>query len=102
MKKITEYILENYRFSKISLDESYIDKNNVKRAIDELKAEAEKKNLKVVFRDRKTNQGDFCIFIYSDRQKRYHVGFNGDWNDKSEYSFETCLTDAKKWIEDFK
>ena len=91
MKSIIEHI-----------NESYVDKNNVKKAIDELKAEAEKKNLKVVFRNRKTNQGDFCIFIYSDRQKSYHVGFDGDWNTKYENNFNKCLADAKKWIGDFK
>lgn len=90
MKSLKEYINE------AKLPEG------VEEKIKGLEEEAAKKNLTIKFRNRKTNTGDFCIFIYSEKQRRYEVGFDGDWKDTSEFSFDNCLKDAYEWIENYK
>ena len=67
--------------------------------INELKEHAKKHGLTVRFRDHKTDQGDFCIFIYDPNfRKSYAVGYDGDWQSKA-VSFEKCLKSAYNWIE---
>lgn len=68
--------------------------------INALKEYAKVHGLDVRFRDHKTDQGDFCIFIY-DRQnfrKSYAVGYDGDWQSKA-VSFDKCLKSAYRWID---
>lgn len=73
--------------------------NSVEIKINELKAVAKANGLKVRFRDHKTNQGDFCIFIYDKTfRKTYAVGFDGDWKSDTT-DFEFCLRQAYNWIE---
>ena len=49
---------------------------NIREEISKLKEAAKKNGLEVRFRDHKTNQGDFCIFIYDKSfRKTYAVGF---------------------------
>ena len=73
---------------------------NIDKQISELKQYAKEHGLEVRFRDHKTDQGDFCIFIY-DRQNfrnSYAVGYDGDWQSKC-ISFDKCLKSAYRWIE---
>lgn len=68
--------------------------------INELKQVAKAHGLEIRFRNHKTDQGDFCIFIY-DRQnfrQSYAVGYDGDWQGQS-VSFDKCLKSAYNWIE---
>lgn len=57
---------------------------------------------KVVFRDKETNTGDFCIFLYNKKitPNRYCVGFDGSWNGK--FNFDYCLDQAYKYIDNYK
>jgi hypothetical protein len=69
--------------------------------IKKLKGVAKANGLEVRFRDHKTNQGDFCIFIYDKSiRKSYMVGFDGLWEiiECSMLSFESCLNSAYYWI----
>lgn len=66
--------------------------------IDQLRKFADNFNLLVTFRDKKTNAGDFTIFIYRPEESRYAVGFDGYWSDYNELSFESCIYQAFKWI----
>lgn len=71
--------------------------------IKELEKYAKEKGYdKVVFRDRKTNSGDFTIFLYNKKivEKRYCVGFDGEW--KGEFNFDYCLDQAYKYIDNYK
>lgn len=71
----------------------------VSAQINELKEHAKKHGLTVRFRDHKTDQGDFCIFIYDPNfRKSYAVGYDGDWQSKA-VSFEKCLKSAYNWTE---
>ena len=75
-------------------------KTTVLQQISELKQYAKAHGLDVRFRDHKTDQGDFCIFIY-DRdnfRKSYAVGFDGDWQSKA-VPFDKCLKSAYRWID---
>ncbi len=72
--------------------------NTIELKIKELKAVAKANGLDVRFRDHKTNQGDFCIFIYDKSiRKSYIVGYDGDWGSKY-ISFDKCLASAYNWI----
>lgn len=73
---------------------------DVKEKIKELKELAKKKNLTIKFRDKKTNEGDFCIFIYHPDKRRYLVGFDGDW-ESTNFNFDYCYDEAVNWIEKF-
>lgn len=66
--------------------------------IDQLRKFADNFNLLVTFRDKKTNAGDFTIFIYRQGESQYAVGFDGYWSDYNELSFESCIYQAFKWI----
>ena len=67
--------------------------------INKLKAVAKENGLGIRFRDHKTNQGDFCIFIYDKSvRKSYIVGFDGSWGSKTS-PFDVCLRLAYNWIE---
>ena len=90
MKSIKEFITESQKPSDY--------KEKVKKVI-ELGKE---KGLKIVFRDRPMNTGDFCFFIYDKKkQDRYLVGYDGDWN-SDHYSFDYCLSKTTKYIEEYK
>lgn len=89
MKSLSQYINESLQLDKI------------KDTINELQDLASKKKLTVKFRNRKMNSGDFCIFIYSDRKKSYEVGFDGYWDSKDN-NFDSCVQQAKDWIENYK
>ena len=73
----------------------------IKDRVNQLKSYAKENNLKVVFRNKTTNAGDFTIFIYKPEGGRYLVGFDGIWKtwDK-EFSFNHCYELAIKYIED--
>jgi hypothetical protein len=72
---------------------------DIRAEINKLKAVAKENGLEVRFRDHKTNQGDFCIFIYDKSFcKTYAVGFDGNWkSDTTDFGF--CLRQAYNWIE---
>ena len=72
----------------------------MKTTINNLRTLAKSKNLSIRFRNKKTNEGDFCIFIYGPTQKRYLVGFDGDYN-STNFSFEKCVEQAKNYIENY-
>ena len=73
--------------------------NTIKAKINELKVIAKANGLKVRFRDHKTNQGDFCIFIYDKSvRESYIVGYDGDWKGET-IDFDCCLRQAYRWIE---
>lgn len=75
---------------------------DIKSEIEKLKKVAKENGLDVRFRDHKTNQGDFCIFIYDKSfRKTYAVGFDGLWGivEYSRLSFKSCLENAYNWIE---
>lgn len=74
---------------------------NVKKTIDDLKVFVKVNNYRIVFRNHKTNCGDFCIFIYKNKKgDRYLVGYDGDWDAKPNEitSFENCVTSAYNYI----
>ena len=74
---------------------------NVKKTIDDLRVFAKANNFRIVFRDHKTNCGDFCIFIYNAKKGgRYLIGYDGYWNSKyyELTSFEYCVTSAYNYI----
>lgn len=73
----------------------------IQKKINDLQTLASSKNLTVKFRNRKTNCGDFCIFIYGPTQKRYLVGFDGYYNTDYKFTFEYCYEQAKKYINEF-
>ena len=74
----------------------------IQKKINELQNLASSKNLTIKFRNRKTNYGDFCIFIYGPTQKRYLVGFDGYYNTADcEFTFDYCFEQAKKYINEF-
>lgn len=89
MKSLKEYILNESQRP-----------NDVDAKIKELEELAKSKDLTIKFRDRKTNQGDFCIFIYHPDRRQYLVGFDGDWNSKG-FNFDNCYEEAVNWIETF-
>ena len=72
----------------------------MKTAIKELKEFAKSKNLSIRFRNTKTDESDFCIFIYGPTQKRYLIGFDG-WNDSSVFTFEKIVEQAKNYIDNY-
>lgn len=78
-------------------------KSDVTKKIEQLKNAAKKQGLKITFRDRPTNLGDFCIFIYdrSYRINQYAVGYDGMWNaeESSPLHFLNCLKYAYNWLE---
>lgn len=94
MKDIKDFILESQKPSDY--------KNKVKEVINLGK----EKGLKVVFRDRPMNTGDFCFFIYDKKkQDRYLVGYDGDWNGygiPGSQTFEYCLNQTIKYIKEYK
>lgn len=74
-----------------------MNKHEIEKQIRELKDYAKSKGLSVRFRNRKTDQGDFCIFIYDKNfRKSYAVGFDGSWDDP--VYFDQCLSMAYDWI----
>ena len=94
MKTIKSFIIESQKPS------DYKDKVN------EVINLGKEKGLKVVFRDRPMNTGDFCFFIYDKKkQDRYLVGYDGDWNGKGipgSQTFDYCLGQTKKFINNYK
>ena len=75
-------------------------KQNVSKQIEKLKQAAKAQGLQVRFRDHKTDQGDFCIFIYdrANFRKSYAVGYDGDWEGAG-VGFEKCLKSAYNWLQ---
>ena len=80
-----------------------ISKDNYKEVVNYIKSKAIDKGLKVVFRNKKLDSGDFCFFIYNKKkQDRYLVGYDGYWDENSIVSFEHCAEQTIKYIEDYK
>lgn len=78
------------------------DFNNVKKCIEQLKNIAIEKGLTIKFRNKKNDQGDFCIFIYDKSKKsNYLVGFDGYYNKKSQFNFEVCFNMALDYIDKY-
>ena len=101
MITISNFIQEKLIINK----HSKVKELSVKEKIQEVTNLAKEKGLKVVFRNKKMNTGDFCFFIYDKRKKSsYLVGYDGDWDAKedSNTSFESCYQDTLKFIEDYK
>lgn len=75
-------------------------KATIDEQINKLEQYAKQHGLKIRFRNRKTDQGDFCIFIYDqvNFRKSYAVGFDGDWDSKC-VPFDKCLKSAYNWID---
>ncbi len=73
---------------------------NIDEHVSELRKVAKEHGLEIRFRNTKTAQGDFCIYIYDRKNFRnsYAVGYDGSWNSKA-VNFEKCLAAAYKWIE---
>lgn len=93
MKSLAEFVKESQINEGGSTPE-------VKEKIKELEELAKKKDLTIKFQDRKTNMGDFCIFIYHPEKRQYLVGFDGDWESKG-FGFDNCYDEAVNWIETF-
>ena len=73
--------------------------NDIDNKISELRRKAAEQGLSIRFRNTKTDQGDFCIFIKDPTfRPGYAVGFDGDWQSKA-VSFDQCLASAYHWIE---
>lgn len=73
--------------------------NDIDNKISELRRKAAEQGLSIRFRNTKTAQGDFCIFIKDPTYRPgYAVGFDGDWQSKG-VSFDQCLASAYHWIE---
>lgn len=71
---------------------------NIYNQISELRKVAKEHGLEIRFRNTKTDQGDFCIYIYDKTfRKSYAVGYDGDW-DGNYIDFESCLKSAYNWI----
>lgn len=88
-------------------ESSQADKFDAKNKVAELEKYAKEHGYdKVVFRDRTTNQGDFCIFLYNKKiqPKRYCVGFDGEWSAKADtqWNFDNCIQAAYKYIDSYK
>ena len=77
--------------------------NSIKNKIDNLKNLAKEHNLKVVFRNKTTNAGDFTFFVYKAEGGKYIVGFDGYWKtwDKN-LSFNKCYNYTVNFIENYK
>lgn len=78
-----------------------MDKNYINSQIGGLRALAKEKGYKLVFRNHPTEQGDFCIFIYTPQRKKiYTIGFDGDWDarEDSPCHFDNCVMDARDFI----
>lgn len=91
MKTLVEFLAENKQATSEQLNK-----------IAELEQYAKNKGYdKVVFRDKPTNSGDFCIFLYNNKiqPKRYCVGFDGNWS--GEFNFDYCLDQAYKYIDNY-
>jgi hypothetical protein len=75
----------------------------VKNSVDNLREYANKKGLKLVFRNNPTNAGDFCFFIYKMTGGRYLVGYDGYWDAKPTEvtSFDRCWDAAHKFISNY-
>ena len=102
MKQLNNFIQE-----KLKLDKDYKEpEKTYKEEVQEVTNLAKEKGLTIVFRDRTTNTGDFCFFIYDKKkQKRYLVGYDGNWkasNTTGDYDFEHCLNQTIKYIENYK
>jgi hypothetical protein len=75
-------------------------KKNIVISIDALKAYAKEHGLTVRFRDKKTDQGDFCIFIYDKNfRESYAVGYDGTYNSQYGCTLDDCIKSAYKWID---
>lgn len=101
MKSLVNYLIESFKLNSKNLDNvnKKYDKSNYKEAIDDLTEEAKKKNCKIIFKNHPGgNTGDFTIFCYKSGQKRYDIGFDGDW-DGEYFEFNKCYNDALDWLE---
>lgn len=100
MKSIQQFLIEKLKISKRPQRE--FDFNKPIDCINELNDIAQEKGLIVKFRNRKTNQGDFCIFIYDkSKQSRYLIGYDGYYKKYPEYSFEKCFKMALDYIDKY-
>jgi hypothetical protein len=100
MKSILELINEKLILKKPK--KLNLDFSNYKECIDYLADLGSDKNLTIKFRNRKTNQGDFCIFIYDkSKQPNYLVGYDGYFDDEYVINFEVCFYQAKEYIENY-
>ena len=100
MITISDFIQEKLIINK----NSKVKKLSLKEKIQEITNLAKEKGLKVVFRNKKNNMGDFCFFIYDKRkQNRYLIGYDGDWDAdiNSNTSFNGCYNATLKYIEQY-
>jgi len=105
MKQISEYIDEKLKVSKQAVGNPSTDKEYVRDEVENAIGIASKNGLKLVFRDRKTPQGDFCFFLYDkSKKKSYIVGYDGYWSssDDDPTSFSNCLSSVLEYIENYK
>lgn len=86
-----------------------MDINYINNSIKNLSEFAKEHGLKLVFRNKETNTGDFCLFIYKQPsmmkfRNRYLVGFDGYWDvpADSNVSFDNCWEAAHKYISNYK
>lgn len=80
------------------------EKQSISEKIQNLINLGKEKGLDIVFRNRKTNTGDFCFFVYDKRkQNRYLIGYDGDWDTdiNSNTSFDSCYNATLKYIEQY-
>lgn len=79
--------------------ETFKDSLSVKNKINEVRNLAKRHNLKLVFRDKTTNAGDFTFFFYKPEGGRFLVGIDGLWKTNyEELTFESCYDFAKRWV----
>lgn len=62
-----------------------------------LRKYAKENGFKVIARESKDNNGDFCIFIYKPRESHYSIGFNGNLYEK-EFHLHRCIRQAYRYI----
>lgn len=101
MKNIFNFIQEKLIINKNSKAKEITIQDKIHKAVQL----GYKKGLQIIFRNRKTNAGDFCFFIYDKRKKSsYLVGYDGDWNAKedSNTSFDNCYQATLDYIEQYK
>ena len=100
MKTLNNFINEKLTINSKSKISANLDFSDYRSVVSYCQDLAQKKGLKIVFRNRKTNQGDFCFFIYDkNKQKNYLVGYDGDWN--GNISFQHCAEQTIKYIQDY-
>ena len=66
-----------------------------------LRKYAKENGFKVIARESKDNNGDFCIFIYEAGKNSYSIGFDGNRYGK-EFHLDHCIRQAYSYIKENK